>query len=148
MFLNSLGGFLLYHPVLVSKDTAIAETFVIATVVGFSQRSIKYRYVETCPMWVRGTLVGTKRRKPFTLQAQKEPKATHKRVELPQNAERDLVSSQYPTFAQEGAYALAGSVVKHAVLPNAPSLRHLEFEGTPFTSLFRFVCMPYSLKVR
>lgn len=85
---------------------------------------------------------------PFSLQAQKEPKATHKRIELPQNAERDLVSSQYPTFAQEGAYALAGSVVKHAVLPNAASLRHLEFEGTPFTFLSRLLCMPHSSKVR
>ena len=66
---------------------------------------------------------------PLSLQAQKEPKATHKPTELPQNAERDLVSSQYPTFAHEGAYALAGSVVKHAVLPNAASLRHLDFEG-------------------
>ena len=40
-----------------------------------------------------------------------------------------MLSSQYPTFAREGAYALAGSVVKHAVLPNAASLRHLYFEG-------------------
>lgn len=64
------------------------------------------------------------------MQAQKQPKASHAPIQLPQNAERDLVSSQYPTFAQEGAYALAGSVAKHALLPNAASLRHLDFEGT------------------
>lgn len=61
MFLDSLRGFLLYYPVLVAKDTVIAETFVISAVIGFYQRSIKYRYVETCPMWVRGTLVDTER---------------------------------------------------------------------------------------
>ena len=63
------------------------------------------------------------------MQAQKQPKVTQKPIGLPQNAERDLLSWQYPTFAQEGAYALAGSVAKHALLPNAASLRHLDFEG-------------------
>jgi hypothetical protein len=64
------------------------------------------------------------------VQAQKERKATRRAIQLPQDAERDLVSSQYPTFAQEGAYAVSGSVAKHALLPNAASLRHLDFEGT------------------
>lgn len=63
------------------------------------------------------------------VQAQKEPKAAQQAIKLPQNAERDLVSAQYPTFAHESAYALAGSVVKNAILPNADSLRHLDSEG-------------------
>lgn len=58
--------------------------------------------------------------------AQKVP---NRPIELPQNADRDLVAAQYPTFAAIDAYAVAGSMVRHALAPNAAALRHLDLEG-------------------